>query len=184
MPHSRFAETYAGRPHVIAMVRDDARLFLAGHVATDDVLLILSEFATNAVRHSLSCVGVFHVVIQKCTEYVYVEVVDEGGPWLPAEEDDRPHGLDIVTELTDRDWGVDIDPAGQGNRIVWARVHFITEAAGRPPCDSSGREAVPPLTPLEAASPPAPLPGVVPLYSRARRRRVPRRHTAPPRRLA
>ena len=46
-----------------------------------------------------------------------------GGPWRPRRDDDRPHGLDIVAALTGPGgWGT--VPAGDGGRIVWARLSW------------------------------------------------------------
>ena len=65
----------------------------------DDAALIVTEFASNAVLHSLSKVGTFTVRCELFSTYVWVEVEDEGGEWCRPEPDGRPHGLDIVTLL-------------------------------------------------------------------------------------
>jgi hypothetical protein len=50
-----------------------------------------------------------------------VECRDAGGPWRRRRQDDRPHGLAVVEALAGPDaWG--IETAGDGGRIVWARL--------------------------------------------------------------
>jgi anti-sigma regulatory factor (Ser/Thr protein kinase) len=115
-----YAETFPGKPEVVTDVRGEVRRHLNGCPVTDYVVLIVSEFASNAILHSLSGAGTFTVRVQLYRSYVYVEVEDEGGTWFISEPDGRPHGLDVVSVLTGRDWGV--DPVGDGHRIVWARV--------------------------------------------------------------
>jgi serine/threonine-protein kinase RsbW len=131
-------------------VRNEVGAYLDGCLAADDVVLIVSEFASNAVRHSRSRLGTFSVCVQIYPAYVYVEVEDYGGPWYWPQPDGRPHGLDVVSALTGRDWGS--DPIDDGRRAVWARVQHqdCIRAAG-----SSG-----PYRRTEAGSPPVPPPGV------------------------
>jgi anti-sigma regulatory factor (Ser/Thr protein kinase) len=94
----------------------------------DDACLIVSEFASNAVLHSLSRVGMFTVRCERFSTYVWVEVEDEGGDWCRPEPDGRPHGLDIVSLLVgEGGWG--IEPTSEGQRIIWARL----ELAGTSP---------------------------------------------------
>jgi anti-sigma regulatory factor (Ser/Thr protein kinase) len=117
-------DTYAGRfsgvPEEIRRVRAEVREYLDGCPAADDAVLIADELAANAVLHSLSRDGTFTVCVERYDTYVYLEVEDAGGPWVPQPADDRPHGLDIVRCLTVR-WGIGKRPAG---RLVWARVDF------------------------------------------------------------
>lgn len=117
---SNYTETFPGWPEVVAAVRHEVAGYLDGCPVADDVVLIVSEFASNAILHSLSGCGTFTVRVQLYRSYIYVEVEDDGGPWHFPERDGRPHGLDLVSALTGRDWGV--DPVGDGHRIVWARV--------------------------------------------------------------
>ena len=141
--------SFAGKPDQVALARHEVREYLDGMPGTDDVLAIVSALASNAVRHSRSRTGRFVVCVQVYQSYIFVEVIDEAGPWsapdLDQEPDDHPRGLEIVTRLS-RDWGV--DPVQDGHRAVWARVPV---KAARP-SDSHRRE--------EAGSPPVPLPRV------------------------
>lgn len=54
-------------------------------------------------------------------DYAWIEVEDNGGPWLePAP--DRGRGLGIIRALV-TDWGIDGDYT---TRIVWARLDWPT----------------------------------------------------------
>ena len=118
------AATYPGRPKHVRQVRADARGLLAGFPATDEVILCLSEMATNAVLHSDSRRpgGTFTVRIENSPgAYIRFEVEDDGGPWLAAAPDPGSgRGLDIIRALA-AEWGVVTSPAG---RTVWARFDW------------------------------------------------------------
>jgi anti-sigma regulatory factor (Ser/Thr protein kinase) len=88
------------------------------------VILIVSEFATNAVLHSDSAGEFFTVRCERHAHYVWVEVEDLGGTWHVRPRDgDRAHGLDIVDTLSGADnWGVEL--TGDGDRVCWARVEW------------------------------------------------------------
>ena len=118
--------TFPGRPDQVAHAREETRKFPGGHLANDDAVPVVSELASNAVLHSRSSDGEFAIGVEVYQSYVYVEVQDEGDPWHCPEHDGRPHGLDIVTALTGRDWGVDHHK--NGHRAVRARVHFLAAA--------------------------------------------------------
>ncbi|MGH3219631.1 MAG: ATP-binding protein [Streptosporangiaceae bacterium] len=116
--------TYPGRPEQISAARADLRTLLDGCPMADDVLVCVSELATNAVLHSDSRLagGTFTVRGKSSLgDYFWVEVEDNGGPWTPAAADpERGHGLDIIRALAD-DWGIDGDRCG---RTVWARFDW------------------------------------------------------------
>jgi anti-sigma regulatory factor (Ser/Thr protein kinase) len=86
----------------------EARSLLAAVLETcsaaDDIVLCLSELATNAMRHSASAApgGTFTVGAEIAAGIgVWVKVYDDGGAWQePASESaDRMHGLAIVRAL-------------------------------------------------------------------------------------
>jgi serine/threonine-protein kinase RsbW len=89
-----------------------------------DVLVCVSELATNAVLHSHSGLegGAFTVRGKIAPgNYAWIEVEDDGGSWSPdAYDPERGHGLDIIRALAD-DWGIDGDHTG---RTVWARFDW------------------------------------------------------------
>lgn len=120
MLDKRFVSTYAGVPAEVASVRHEVSMYLTGCPVQDDVILIASELASNAIMHSLSAGAVFTVQVERRDDYVYVEVEDLGGPWVASPDHSRPHGLDVVELITPR-WGI----MGTPNlRVVWARINF------------------------------------------------------------
>jgi len=103
----------------------EARAFVREHLVehglerlVDDVGLVVSELATNAVRHARTP---FTVSLTGATDSVVVGVED-GSASLPAHFPSGPvalggRGLDIIDRIS-RDWGV----RAQGSRkSVWAR---------------------------------------------------------------
>jgi signal transduction histidine kinase len=84
------------------------------------VELMVSELATNCIRHSKSA---FDIVIRRTTRSVRIEVTDQAGgtPTVrsPGPEEPSGRGLKIV-EMLSEDWGVDYHP-GDG-KTVWFTV--------------------------------------------------------------
>ena len=120
---SRYARTFSGTADQVTLARSRVWDYLADCPAADDACLIVSEFASNAVLHSLSRVGTFTVRCELFSTYVWIEVEDEGGDWCRPDPDGRPHGLDIVSLLVgEGHWG--IEPTSEGQRVVWARLEL------------------------------------------------------------
>jgi anti-sigma regulatory factor (Ser/Thr protein kinase) len=121
---TRYQKTFYGQPEQVAQVRRQVAAHLDGCPVADDVILIVSEFATNAVLHSDSRDEFFTVRCQRYPDYVWIEVEDLGGTWIVSPRDgDRSHGLDIVEALSGADnWGVELTPAG--DRVCWARLEW------------------------------------------------------------
>jgi serine/threonine-protein kinase RsbW len=116
-----YASTFPGLAEQISQVRREITAYLAGCPAADDIILIASELATNAVIHTRSRGATFVVRCQLSARTGRIEVQDLGGPWRPRPPGDRPHGLDIIQALTGQDdWGIKV--TGTGGRIVWARL--------------------------------------------------------------
>ena len=121
---SKYMATFAGTPEHVALARNHIWECLADCPVADDACLIISEFASNAVLHSLSRVGMFTVRCERFSTYVRLEVEDDGGAWIKPEPDGRPHGLDIVTLLVgEGGWG--ISPTSEGDRVVWAQLNLL-----------------------------------------------------------
>jgi hypothetical protein len=104
----------------------DLRGLLDGCPMADDVILCASELAANAAVHSNSRLpgGQFTVRAEiHPGDYVWLEVEDNGGPWIEAAPDTgQGHGLDIIRALAS-DCGIDGDYI---TRIVWARFDWPT----------------------------------------------------------
>jgi len=100
---------------------------LAGCPVADDVVLCVSELASNSILHSNSGKADDTFTVRTAVldgDYVQVEVQDNGGPWKePTRNEGRPHGLDIVHALAD-DCGRDGDALT--GWIVWARFDWPT----------------------------------------------------------
>lgn len=94
----------------------------------DDVVLVVSELATNAALHSASGMpgGTFHVLVQTEPGAIALVVVDQGPALVPARRPDGEggHGLALVTELADA-YEVTTTDAG---RAVWCRLDWNQEA--------------------------------------------------------
>ncbi|CAM5477528.1 hypothetical protein SVIRM249S_03716 [Streptomyces viridochromogenes] len=106
-----------------------ARHFVAALVAekgpVDDATLVVSELATNAVRHSLSGAegGWFLVVVGFGDGFIRIEVVDQGGEGVPhlcdvTSQEEGGRGLLLIAACA-KDWGVKNWPDG---RSVWAEL--------------------------------------------------------------
>jgi hypothetical protein len=118
-----YSGTFAGTADQVAIARHAVRTFLGGHPVTEEVVLVVSELVTNAVRHSASAGRTLTVEAEIYQRCVRVEVIDLGGPWLSGQQDDWPHGLAIVEALCGpHGWG--IQPVPGRRRMVWARVPF------------------------------------------------------------
>ncbi len=105
-----------------------ARDFVAAALATqavdgdiDTILLLVSELATNAVRHAATP---FDVTVEVRGEGVRVAVIDQDVAHPPRLRRPELHstdgrGLMIVAELASR-WGT--DALGDGTKAVWFAV--------------------------------------------------------------
>jgi anti-sigma regulatory factor (Ser/Thr protein kinase) len=115
--------TFPARADSIREVRRHVQAELAG---VDDevvhaVVLMVSELATNSVRHAATD---FSIEVTRTADVVRVAVADEhpDEPVLqtPADDDPSGRGLRIVAELADR-WGTE---AGSPGKQVWFEVRI------------------------------------------------------------
>ena len=97
-------------------------------VIADDVQLVVSELAANAIRHSRSgadggtyVVRVSHLVTER-VPYIWIEVLDQGSPsWDGTLRPEPTHGLSVIQHLST--WmGSDDEP--DGRRSVYARLDY------------------------------------------------------------
>ena len=116
-----YAGVFRGRPAEVSRARGAVARYLAACPVADDVVLIASELAANAVVHSGSRGQFFAVRCALRGSSCLVEVEDCGGLWRPGPRDpSRPHGLDLVDALAGPgNWGVAGDSSG---RVVWAQL--------------------------------------------------------------
>jgi anti-sigma regulatory factor (Ser/Thr protein kinase) len=125
-PITEYQRTYPGWADQVHHVRRD----VAGQLGefecpvTDDALVVLSEFASNAILHSRSRGGCFTIRVALYRNSVKLACQDAGGVWRGRhsrhQDDDRPHGLSIVEALAGpAAWGVEVTSDG---RIVWATL--------------------------------------------------------------
>jgi anti-sigma regulatory factor (Ser/Thr protein kinase) len=125
-PLRRYSQVYPGRADQVSRVRAWLRSVLDGCPVSDEVELLASEMAANAVLHSRSgeLGGQFAVrVVMHEGDHVRVEVADQGGPWdvEDARRDGRWHGLDLVDEMASC-WGRE---SGLGESwVVWFRIDW------------------------------------------------------------
>lgn len=120
--------SFPAEPRSAALARWFATDALAGHPALDDVVVAVSELATNAIVHGTS---EFTVTIARSPNGLRLSVRDSGfgQPVLRSPEisDTAGRGLRLVATLADR-WGV--DPAGQG-KVVWAEFELDERVTAR-----------------------------------------------------
>ncbi|WP_328582068.1 ATP-binding protein [Streptomyces sp. NBC_00370] len=96
----------------------------------DSAELVLSELATNAVRHAHIPGRLIETRYERLTNGVRIEVHDAGDTKPerrePSADDDSGRGLTLVDALTDGQWGVSAR-TGVG-KLVWA----VCTDAGEP----------------------------------------------------
>ena len=120
---TEYERTYAGWADQVCNVRHDVAEHLDKCPAADDAVLVVSEFATNAILHSRSRGRHFRIRVQRYRNHVRVECQDASGVWRGRRrDDDRLHGLAVVEALTGGPAGWGVQTTSDGGRIVWARL--------------------------------------------------------------
>lgn len=96
----------------------------------DDLVLVVDELATNAIRYGGG--GLINVMVAPRSDGVSVRIYDSTAapPELkdPDEATETGRGLRLVDELTGHDWGHRLTPGG---KYVWARVTYDLPPAMR-----------------------------------------------------
>ncbi|NSL43447.1 ATP-binding protein [Streptomyces sp. 8P21H-1] len=121
--HPKWCRAFPGHAEEVAHARHFVASLVGERSCADDAVLIVSELATNAVRHSLSGAagGWFLVVICFGDDFVRIKVVDQGGKCRPrlcdvTHQEEGGRGLVLIAACA-KDWGVKDWPEG---RSVWA----------------------------------------------------------------
>ncbi len=108
-PRMRY-QRFPARADQVSHARRLLASILDGHQWADDALVCVSELVTNAIVHSRSHQpgGTFTVRAQLSSQYLRVEVCDQGGPWhtptRTSADGQNGRGLLIVSQLATR-WG-------------------------------------------------------------------------------
>jgi hypothetical protein len=126
-----FEHPYPGIAFSVRWVRADLARFVEGYPVADDVVLLASELATNAILHSRSGHPDRTFTVRMTLypgDYAWVEVVDQGGVWSEdVYDDEHGRGLGIVAAVAgDGNWGIDGD---ERCRTVWFRLDWPGDAA-------------------------------------------------------
>ncbi|MEP7023745.1 MAG: ATP-binding protein [Actinomycetota bacterium] len=111
--------TLPGMPPSVPVARRLVRDALPGCPRADDLMLAVTELATNAIIHSASGQGgSFTVGVRTASRWARVEVIDEG-PADGVAAIRNGWGLTLVKAVTDRAAAV---IASDGRRIAWCEV--------------------------------------------------------------
>ena len=125
-----FERDYPGVIDQARHVRIDLAKVAADCPVSDDLILLASELATNAILHSKSGHPdrAFTVRVTLYPgDYAWVEIIDQGGIWTADEfDDEHGRGLAIVATIAgDGNWGIDGDDA---SRVAWFRLDWFLGA--------------------------------------------------------
>ena len=124
-----FERDYPGTISQPQHVRADLAKIASECPAADDVILLASELATNAILHSRSG-HPDRVFTVRATlypgDYAWVEIIDQGGAWTAdALDNEHGRGLAIVAAVAgEGNWGIDGDAAC---RVAWFRLDWNHE---------------------------------------------------------
>lgn len=123
--------SFPGSPDQVARAREFTRRTLGPCPATDDAVLLVSELATNALKHTATGLGGrFDVTILGGVSSVMIAVTDSGSGSIPAcgapsPQDVAGRGLGLVEFIAER-WG---HCGGRHGRTVWFELRW-TSAPG------------------------------------------------------
>ena len=121
-----FESAYPGTPDQAKHVRADLARVAGDCPVLDELVLLASELATNAIRHSRSGHPdrTFTVRAMLYPRHcAWVEVTDHGGTWAVGEADDEQgRGLAIVAAVAGtHNWGINGDAS---SRVAWFRLNW------------------------------------------------------------
>jgi anti-sigma regulatory factor (Ser/Thr protein kinase) len=121
-----FERAYSGTADQSRQVRADLTGIAGQCPVVDELVLLASELAANAILHSRSGHPDRSFTVRATLypgNYAWVEVIDQGGAWTAGEHDDEHgRGLAVVAAIAgDGNWGIDGDSA---SRAAWFRLDW------------------------------------------------------------
>ncbi|MEV8563341.1 ATP-binding protein [Streptomyces sp. NPDC051917] len=126
---AKWCRAFHGLPDEVPHARHFVASLLADRGPVEDAVLVVSELATNALRHtrSGSAGGCFFVVVGLSDDLVRIEVVDQGGELVPhlchaTDREEGGRGLRLIAAFA-KNWGYTVWPDG---RSVWAELARAT----------------------------------------------------------
>jgi serine/threonine-protein kinase RsbW len=119
-----FERAYPGTTDQPRQVRADLAEIAGECPVADELALLASELATNAILHSRSGHPDQDFTIRATLhpgDYAWVEVIDQGGTWARDKHDDEHgRGLAVVAAVAgDGNWGIEGDTSC---RVAWFRL--------------------------------------------------------------
>jgi anti-sigma regulatory factor (Ser/Thr protein kinase) len=117
---------FSGHPEEVRSVRAFVGLAVFGCPVADEVVLLASELATNAIAHTASGMdGTFVVRVLVQDGWLRTEISDLGSDTAPSVRpsgppDESGRGLRLVDMLASR-WGFQGGPSG---RVVWFEMDW------------------------------------------------------------
>jgi anti-sigma regulatory factor (Ser/Thr protein kinase) len=116
---------FTGSPAQVRQVRDFVGHLVAGCPMADEIVLLTSELATNAIVHTASAGGPFIVAVRQAESLVRVEVCDAGSATIPiaqplGDPEESGCGLALVEKLA-TSWGYF---GGPQSRVVWFEMEW------------------------------------------------------------
>ena len=130
-----FQRVYGGAVSEVRRVRADLATVAAGCPIADELVLLASELATNAIVHSRSgepgSTFTVRAELQR-DAYAWVEVEDQGGgDWNGRDGEDqdaeRGRGLAIVGAIAgDGNWGIETGDTPE-SCVVWVRLAWCQD---------------------------------------------------------
>ncbi len=125
-PVVKFERAYPGTADQLHQVRADLTELGGDWPVLDELVLLASELATNAVLHTRSGHPSRTFTVRATVypgHYAWAEVIDQGGAWAAdGHDDEHGRGLAIVSSVAgDGNWGIDGDDAC---RVAWFRLDW------------------------------------------------------------
>ncbi|QJS10000.1 ATP-binding protein [Streptomyces argyrophyllae] len=122
---TKWCRAFQGMPEEVPHARHFVASLLADRGPVEDAVLVVSELATNALRHTLSGSdgGRFFVIVGLGDDVVRIEVVDQGGELVPhlchaTDREEGGRGLRLIAAFA-KNWGYTVWRDG---RSVWAEL--------------------------------------------------------------